>query len=69
MGRQEEHNDHMCCQIDTKCRFAMGIKLHFDDWGSGWVHGGGVQQHDRYVVLNGVNTVTDGAFQALPIRV
>lgn len=33
------------------------------------VNGSGVYQHDRDIVLNGVNTAADAAFQALPVRV
>jgi hypothetical protein len=29
-----------------------------------WIDGGGIQQHDWDIVLNGVNTATDAAFQA-----
>lgn len=38
-------------------------------FGSGRVNCRDVYQHDRDIVLNGVNAAADTAFQALPIRV
>jgi hypothetical protein len=37
--------------------------------GLGRVNRSGVHEHDRDIVLNGVNTAADAAFQALPVDV
>ena len=78
------HNSDKRCQIDTKCRFATGGNRTLSEDGGvvgeasdGWptalalgrVDGGGVHQHDRDIVLNGVNAAADTAFQTLPVRV
>ena len=75
------HNNGICCQIDTscqidtKCRFATGENRTLSRArpgarsapASGRVNRGGVHQHDRDVVLNGVDTAAFAAFQTFPV--
>src|SRR5580698_3064787 len=73
------HNNIGCCQTDTKCRFAAGGNRTLSErrsdlrnprqLGSGRVDRGGVHEPDRYIVLNGINTSADAAFQALPVGI
>jgi len=71
----ERHNNHPCCQNDTKCHSWRDetelCRVRTAGWGSdadsGRVDGSGVHQHDRDAVLDRVDAAALAAFQAFAV--